>query len=388
MKIVHCCLAAFYIDNYSYQENILPKMHKQLGHDVSIIASTETYINNKLGYLKPGEYENEHGINVKRISYTKWLPDFFKKKLRLYSGLFQSINKIRPDIIFLHDCQFLGIFEIIKYAKKNQVKIIIDSHTDNINSANSIISFYILHKIIYKFCAKSIEKYTSIFWGTLPSRELFLINTYGINVDKVKFLPFGHDDTLFKFSDSENIKKTFRHKNNFNKNDFLIVTGGKIDKRKNILLLIKAFKNFINTNNIENVKLLIFGKPSDNLAIEFYELVKDKNIRYLNWVPANEIHKVFISSDLAFFPGTHSIHWEEAAGIGIPCIYKKWDGMSHLDLGGNCIFLDKINNESLVSILEKIIFNDIFYNKLLVSSRKLGPNYFSYSTIASKSINV
>ena len=388
MKIVHCCLAAFYIDNYSYQENILPKMHKQQGHDVYIIASTETYIKNKLGYLQPGEYENEHGINVKRIPYIRWLPDFLKKKLRIYIGLFQSINKIRPDIIFLHDCQFLGIFEIIKYAKKNSIKIIIDSHTDNINSAKSIISFYILHKIIYKICAKSIEKYTTIFWGTLPTREIFLINTYGINKDKVKLLPFGYDDTLFNFSDAENIKEAFRHEINVNKNDFLIVTGGKIDKRKNILLLIKAFRYFINTYNIDNVKLLIFGRPSDDLAIEFYELVKDKNIRYLNWVPANEIHRFFISSDLAFFPGTHSVHWEEAAGIGIPCIFKKWDGMSHLDVGGNCIFLDNTTNESLVDILNKIIFNDIFYNKLLVSARKFGPNYFSYSAIASKSIDV
>lgn len=27
MKILHICLASFYIDNYSYQENLLPKFH-------------------------------------------------------------------------------------------------------------------------------------------------------------------------------------------------------------------------------------------------------------------------------------------------------------------------------------------------------------------------
>ena len=47
MKVLHCCLAAFYIDDYGYQENILPKMHKIQGHQVKIVSSTETYIDNQ-----------------------------------------------------------------------------------------------------------------------------------------------------------------------------------------------------------------------------------------------------------------------------------------------------------------------------------------------------
>ncbi len=30
MKIVHMCLGCFYPDNYSYQENMLPKYHKEM----------------------------------------------------------------------------------------------------------------------------------------------------------------------------------------------------------------------------------------------------------------------------------------------------------------------------------------------------------------------
>ena len=64
MKILHCCLAAFYIDKYGYQENVLPKMHKIQGHEVEILASTENYLNgNKLSYVKPSIYYNEDKIN-------------------------------------------------------------------------------------------------------------------------------------------------------------------------------------------------------------------------------------------------------------------------------------------------------------------------------------
>ena len=63
MKILHCCLAAFYIDDYGYQENILPKIHKKQGHQVEILASTETYLNNsELGYIKPKSYRTKDNI--------------------------------------------------------------------------------------------------------------------------------------------------------------------------------------------------------------------------------------------------------------------------------------------------------------------------------------
>ena len=46
MRITHLCLACFFPDGYSYQENMLPKYHKKLGHDVSVIASLQTFDKN------------------------------------------------------------------------------------------------------------------------------------------------------------------------------------------------------------------------------------------------------------------------------------------------------------------------------------------------------
>ena len=149
MKILHCCLAAFYIDDYGYQENILPKMHKLQGLDVKIIASTETYINNaKLGYVSPSTYKTKEDIPITRLPYVKYLPHKISKKLRIYNGLKRELYSFKPDIIFLHDCQFLSITEIAKYKKKYpKTKIYVDSHTDFINSAKSWVSKNILHKI-------------------------------------------------------------------------------------------------------------------------------------------------------------------------------------------------------------------------------------------------
>ena len=83
MKIFHGCLASVYIDKYSYQENILPKMHKLQGLEVQIVASTETYINNTtLGYVSPSSYCTPDNIPITRIPYTRFLPHFLARKLR------------------------------------------------------------------------------------------------------------------------------------------------------------------------------------------------------------------------------------------------------------------------------------------------------------------
>jgi len=158
MKILHCCLAAFYIDDFGYQENILPRMHQLQGHKIFILASTETYRQTKLGYVKPSSYFTKEGIPVTRIPYLKWLPHAVAKKLRIYNGVGKAIESFDPDIIFIHDSQFISIKEIAKYARDHKgLKIFVDGHTDFINSGKSWISKNILHKIIYKWCAQKIN---------------------------------------------------------------------------------------------------------------------------------------------------------------------------------------------------------------------------------------
>lgn len=383
MKILHCCLAVFYIDNYGYQENILPKHHKALGYNVKIIASTETYIDNKqLGYVEPKSYINEHGIPVVRLPYTKWLPNSIARKLRIYSNLEKEISDFKPDIIFLHDCQFLSIRKIATFSEKNNCRVYVDSHTDFINSAKNFLSKYLLHKIIYKWCAKKIEPFTSKFYGTLPLRNTFLSEVYGIDNDKIKLLEFGFDDHSVPLDEFPDIRKEIRKELELDKNDTMILAGGKFDGRKNYLELIKAFKS-IETNNCT---LFLFGKPSNELEHTFFNEIKHNKIKYLGWLNPLEITKFMIASDLMVFPGTHSVLWEQAVGAGIPCIFKKWDGIQHIDLGGNCLFIEEGSETEILITLNNVIGDKTKLSemkKVAVSDNRLR---FLYSEIAKKSI--
>lgn len=384
MKVLHCCLASFYIDNYGYQENILPKMHKLQGHDVRIIASTETYIDNqRLGYVKPETYINENDIIVSRIPYVKWIPKLLIKKLRIYSGLKNLVTNYDPDIIFLHDIQFLSVKTISLYAKENpQVKIFADGHTDFVNSAKGWISKNILHKIIYRWCAREILPYTQKFYGTLPTRVDFFNKIYKIPYDKIELLEFGVDDSIFNISLKYEIRKSKRKELGLRDDDFVIVSGGKIDNRKNIHLLVDAMSLISD----QKIKLILFGTPDKEMEYILSKISTMKNIVYLGWQKTDEVFNLLFSSDLGFFPGTHSVIWEQACGIGLPCVFKKWDGIQHVDLGGNCIFLDEISKESISDVI-KDLYNDKnkINNMFRVATEKC-ISHFSYYDIAQRAI--
>jgi glycosyltransferase involved in cell wall biosynthesis len=386
MKILHCCLANFYIDNYGYQENILPKMHKMQGNEVAILASTETYIGNtNLGYVKPSKYQTSDGISVTRLPYINWLPHYFAKKLRIYSGISKEINAFNPDIIFLHDCQFISITKIADFAKKKEnVKIYVDCHTDFVNSARSWVSKHLLHKIIYKWCAQRIEPYVKKFYGTLPIRMEFLKNIYNIPAGKIELLPFGADLSVINLSAKDITRSNVRKSLVINDNDFLIISGGKIDARKNINVLMKA----VNELGNENIKLVIFGTADQQMKDEIQTLSESPLIRNIGWIPADEIYKYFLASDLAFFPGTHSVLWEQAVGIGLPCVFKKWDGMQHIDLHGNCLLMNKTDVEEIKRTIMSIYSDNELYKKMKSVAQNIGISTFSYYEIAKKAIEV
>jgi len=385
MKILHCCLACFYIDDYSYQENILPKFHKIQGNDVKILASTETYIDNKvLGNTVSGTYYNEDGIEVTRINYSKYLPLFLAKKIRKYIGIYEYIDKYKPEVIFLHDCGFAGVFDIIKYCKKNKdVIVYADSHTDFINSANNFVSKYILHKIIYRYFIYRMVPYLEVFYGTTPLRCEFLEEVYNVPKHKIQLLNFGADDTVFNTLSREKTSVDFRKKNNIDKDSFLFITGGKIDERKNIHLIMQAFVEL----ELPDVYLIVFGVPNDLMKKRLEKYKNVRNIIQLGWLNNKQIYEALLSSNFGLFPGTHSVLWEQSIGIGLPCAFKRWHGMEHVDVGANCVFFKEGSKNEIIDLINKIINSKKYFEKINFNAMKYGPMNFSYSEISKKAIN-
>ena len=384
MRILHCCLAAFYIDDAGYQENILPKMHKLQGHDVSIIASTETYIDNKkLGYVAPRQYLSSDEIPVTRLGYSRWLPHALAKKVRSYPGLTSALEQANPDIIFLHNCQFWDTHKIINFVREHpNVKVYVDGHSDFINSANTWVSKNVLHGLLYKRCTKVLEPYVQKFWGVLPARVDFFSQMYDVAPEKTDLLVLGADDTLINWKSKDQVRKAFRNEHGIGQNDFVIISGGKIDRRKNFPSLLKAIAKL----NRDDIKLVIFGTPNDDMKVEFEALAAHPNIVSLGWVKSTGVYDLFLASDLAVFPGTHSVLWEQAVGTGLPAIFRRWSGIEHVDVGGNCIFLDQGTEDEIATSIESLVDSKSKLESMRNVAIERGIPEFSFSMIAKRAI--
>ena len=384
MKIVHLCLCSFFPDNYSYQENMLPKYHKKLGYDVEVIASTQSFDKQgKVCYLdNVGTYHNEYDIKVTRLAYKSnskiW------KKLKRYIGVFEAISKAEPDVLFIHGGQFLDIDQVVKYIKMHpDVKVYVDNHADFSNSATNWFSKNILHRIVWKHTEHNIEPYTRKFYGVLPVRVDFLKNVYGLPADKCELLVMGADDELVERAKTSGARARIRKQYGIKNDDFLIVTGGKIDKLKTqTLLLMQAVQNISNPN----VKLIVFGSVHDELIEQVKALSDSNKVQYISWISSEDTYDYFEASDLVVFPGRHSVMWEQVTGQGKPMIVKDWPGTHHVDLGGNVLFLTEDSSDEIQGKIESLLSDPSKVSEMTKIAQEKGMQIFSYADISKRAI--
>ncbi len=384
MKIVHLCLGNYFVDNYSYQENMLTKYHKLAGHDVAVIASLYTFDKHgQVTYLtEGGRYTNEYGIPVTRLNYRGNLR--LARRLRRYQGVYQALEREKPDVLFIHGCQFVDIRQVVKYVKRNPgITVYVDNHADFSNSARNPFTRYLLHPLLWRRCAKAIEPYAKKFYGVLPARVDFLKNIYGVFPEKVELLVMGADDELVKKSADAAVRKRIRDQYGIKDDDFLIMTGGKINEFKTqTLLLMEAVLGIAR----ENVKLIVFGSVIPEMQKKVNSLSDGDAVQYIGWVDALNCYDYFAAADLVVFPGRHSVFWEQVCGQGIPLMVKRWDGTTHVDIGGNVVFLTE---DSEREIREKILWlldDPEAYKCMKQAAEREGMKHFSYVDIARRSI--
>lgn len=386
MKIVHLCLGCFYPDNYSYQENLLPKFHKQLGYDVEVIASTQSFDEHgKTCFLdNVGSYQNEYDIKVTRLAY-KW-NNKLGRKLKRYKGTYEAIKKANPDFLFIHGGQFLDIDIVVDYLKKHKdVKVVVDNHADFSNSGTNWFSINIVHKILWKHCLNIIEPYTLKFFGVLPARVDFLVDIYGLPKEKCELLVMGADDELVEAAAKPEVRKVTREKYGISEDDFLIMTGGKIDKWKTqTLLLMEAVQNIDN----DKVKLIVFGSVAQELMDSVKELSDGTKVQYIGWIKSEESYEYYAAADLVVFPGRHSVFWEQVAGQGVPMIVKDWPGTHHIDVGGNVVFIDKDSSKLIEEEIYKMLIDKELYKNMKRVAKGEAKHRFSYKSISKRAIEL
>lgn len=378
MKILHCCLANFFVDNYNYQENMLPAQNKADGHDVKIIASTETYLDNSvLGYVQEGSYNTADGIPVLRLRYAKGLPHFIAKKIRAYNGVYGEIEKFGPDMIFFHGVQAWELLTVAKYKKNNPaVQLFVDCHSDFNNSARTFISRHILHRIFYRFVIKiaysSIDK---IYYVANETRN-FLFKMYRLPKWKMAFLPLG--GIVIDGEPYQEKRRRRRAELGIDDEDILLCHSGKMDKLKRTGDLLDAM--FM--AKTEKLKLIIIGSLDDETKDEILSKVeRDSRVKFLGWKYADELMEYLCACDLYVQPGSQSATMQNAICCSAPVMLHPH--MSHIVyLKGNGWTVR--STEDMTRIFCEIADNPTVLKQMSENSHQLAKKYLDYKNLAKR----
>jgi glycosyltransferase involved in cell wall biosynthesis len=364
MKIVH--ISNYFNDYIGYHENILPKYHKLLGHDVCLITSDRNYLQ-PVGDAKQRDYKNKEGILVKRIKTTYEL----KHRFVIFKNLYKSIEEEKPDYIFHHGITQPSLFTVIRYKKDHpSVFVAADNHADLNISARNIIWKLLYYKNVLRINLKKIINDIDVVFGVTPARCFFAFLELGVPKSKIRFLPQGCD-----INEAEKYKKLDENKKD---HDYLnIITGGKYVKDdKGLVDLINGLRNL-------PVKLRIFGTIKNDYLSNLIK--KEKNVTFIGWQDREGIFKNYLNSDLAIWPKLHTTLIEDAMAVGLPVILRYYGSTCHLIRGNgfylfsdegreiNCIFRLLLENKELIE----------YFKKCAEKMRSI----FSYYEIAKESID-
>jgi 1,2-diacylglycerol 3-alpha-glucosyltransferase len=303
MKIVHCCLSNFYIDNFAYQENELIAANVHDGHEVTVIASTETYDSQcKLAYVEPAEYIGSDGAKVIRVPYRPLRPSWLASKLRLHPGVSDLLSGLKPDVVLFHGTCGWELLTVARYKKRfPTLKFYVDSHEDFYNSAKTFASKWLLHYIYYRTilrkCLHCIDKILYVNMDAIS----FLHNFYGVPETSLEFYPLGGQ--VFTDEVYSETRAKARYKHGIEKHQTVFIQTGKLDKSKKLVDSLEAFLKLTN----RDLRFFIAGHLHDDIATTVQSLARtDDRIRILGWQTPDELRMLLCAADVYVQPGTQS----------------------------------------------------------------------------------
>jgi glycosyltransferase involved in cell wall biosynthesis len=370
MKIVH--IQQYYNDGMGYQENILPRYHSKLEHDVVLITSTLS--NGFTGgqrQKREGKYQ-DNGFKVHRIP----VKGEFKNRFVIFENLYDYLKKEKPDYIYHHSVIAPSLAIVAKYKKEYpEVFLAVDNHADLNISAKFKLWKLFYYNICGKFFAKKYDKYVDVYFGVTPSRCLFMNEELGINNHKIRLLPIGADVEGVDVSLS---RDEFLEKYKIDKNSLLIVHGGKITPEKETDKILRAFMRI----KSPQIRLILFGDIKDENVKEL--IPKDKRIMCLPWLNREETMAVLKFSDIGIWNTQHTTLLEDAVAVNLPMILRYYGSTCHL-IKNTGLFLYEGSVREIQDKLNFIIENEDILKNFRENTKQL-KNLLSYGNIAKESI--
>jgi glycosyltransferase involved in cell wall biosynthesis len=388
MKVVMLC--DFFNESLEYQENLLVRYYVKHEHMVTVITSTFDsvfdYYSDVHDNRVPGRAYMHGGAKIIKLRYRY----NFLNRLRAFTSIERILEEERPDLIFVHDI-IPNVLEAIRYKEKNpDCRMILDYHADYSNSGRNWFSIRILHGIVRKWFLDRAREHTSRIFPIVPGGATFLHEVYGVPHSEMEVLPLGADTDLGRLVSELGEGLALRKTLGISENDVVIFTGGKLAPAKKTELLVEAFKNL----NAPNVHLFVIGEASQGdrrYAAELLALAKDApNVHFTGWLPSRKIYSFLDMADLAVFPASQSIIWQQAISMGLPLVVGNsgHQDISYLNKYGNIVMLEshEINALRIQEVISELVGDDSRRVQMADGARRVTAELLSWDSLIARTL--
>lgn len=235
-----------------------------------------------------------------------------------------------------------------------------------------------------KFALKRVKKIISV--SNFTKKEI--LAHYKIKGEKIVVVHNGFIDSLYKKIDNQNEVENVLFSYGLNNPYFLY--AGRIEKKKNISLLIRAFNLYKERNKNSKEKLVLignigFGYDEIKYIISEFDLFKD--VVMLGWVDEKDMPHIFNGAKAFVFPSLYEgfgIPILQAMACGVPVIASDIEVLKEVG-GDSPLFFDPGNEEELCSKLELVIKDEEMVKKM-VESGLLRSKNFSWRKCAEETL--
>jgi 1,2-diacylglycerol 3-alpha-glucosyltransferase len=363
MKIVMVC--DFYDDRLEYQENLLAKYYAKRGIDVTVIAppasSIFDYVDDRGEGGGDHRVEQTHSAKVLRIPYRYNILN----RIRVFPDLTALFVAESPDIIFFHDI-IPNIVGAARYVRTNpDCTLIMDYHADYSNSGDGWASKAVLHGVVRKAMLDRARPAIARIFPIVPGSADFLRDIYRVPDAEMALLPLGCDLDVARAVRASSAGSRVRDTLGIATDAFVIFTGGKFHPLKQTEDLIRAVHHV----DRPDVHLIVAGDAGPGDADYKAKLIAaaqgNPAIHFVGWQDSGGMYRHMAAADMAVFPASQSVLWQQSIGMGLPLAVSEWtftargrQDVSYMNRG-NIIVMDRAANlEPQIAGVIRALFDD------------------------------
>jgi 1,2-diacylglycerol 3-alpha-glucosyltransferase len=388
MKIL--MIIDFYGIGQQYQENLLAKYYALAGHEVHVITSTFkdifSYNTDAPNISSDHEVENDGNAVIYRTPYKIKYKNLFK----VFEDISPRVEAIKPDLIYIHNI-ILNIHQVTNYLDRNsQARMIMDFHIDYSNAGQTWKAKHFLHGFIRKHYLNRYLKYFATIFSIVPNSTKFLNEIYKIPLNRIQLLPLGYDEEVSERIRATTDRNEIRKQLGIGENDFVVISGGKLVKEKRTDLLINAIKKI----NRKDIHLVLFGEAlseSDPYNILLKESSEGVNVHFLGWLNGEQILTRMNAADVAVFPASQSVMWQQSIGMYLPLMVGDSGNQdpTYLNKNNNMIILkrEEINIGVIAEKISMLLNNPDLLQSMKDGAQKTAQEYLKYSKICEKTLS-